>query len=356
MRLWTRVRPLVCFASALACAAAPAWSGTILPDPEVLSAASISGDASSVVCGVYSTGNFGTVCNFNAVAGPTLQGEDTSTGSGGTASVSGAAETLVFQFGTTPVTVLGSGSASAAARTRAWENRARASASDAVPTIGNAEPDNVAGFTASERLFDYGVSASASSLWTDHLTFQGGLLGNNALLRFALEGSAHVSQNGPSPNPEPGRMSFEFMLFDPDVSLDPNDGLFQAYGSLVFTGEGSFDETLDVVIPFVPGKTYLAMGLLTVEASAGGANDVQCDANGNHCVVGRQGSYASADYDFFDTVAVSSLFVPEGVTALGFGGAALPFSVVTVPEPSGAALLLLGLGALAGRRRPRRGA
>jgi hypothetical protein len=100
------------------------------------------------------------------------------------------------------------------------------------------------------------------------------------------------------------------------------------------------------------GVPQQATGVLTVNATSNAYFDIDRDVPPEGYDIIGTGFDGVVHADFFSTVQIQQLIVPAGATAVGEGGAPLPFAVVAVPEPQTYALFALGLGVvlLAARR------
>jgi|GEM_PF-5981532 len=253
----------------------------------------------------------------------------------------------------------------ASARAAVWENHAAVHAAATTGAVGG--PDPTAGQTTYWSTL---ATAEADSRWTDEITF-GGSAGGTATFDVAVEGSGLLDGLGAS-----GQLVYQLSFYDPALAPGPKGPIPQARlvvevdpsavaapGCLAVTpafttcefGPGALDEVAQVSLAFEAGKTYAAAGSLLLSAQAQAQWPIDCPigASGPDCSVGDPSS-AGVDLAFGESVRVTRLDVPPGTTALGFGGAALPFPV---PEPERALLVAVGAAVLlvAGRAPRRRG-
>lgn len=219
--------------------------------------------------------------------------------------------------------------ASARAQTDAFSNRVRVSAlggdSVGMDSFGNTIARGGEGI------------ASAYSRWTAPMTLAGGVGSGVAFLRVALTGS--IDRDGRTP--EVAGASVGFTL---------TSGIQSSYG---YTDDGVFDDTRDFAVLFQHGVPFQLVGELAADASVTTQPSFISEGgqDGSDVIVTFDANVA---VDFFGTARVVRLIVPVGTTAVGAGGAALPFPVVAVPEPGAALLMSLGLAAVALVAAPRR--
>jgi hypothetical protein len=314
-----------------------------LPLPELESSAFARVETSSQLCATDSSSSL--FCNIDVLVAdfPGTGGETT-----GTERVEAFAEDEAYSrvlsidpMGN-PVVVAnvpGTGTrASASAQTDFWVNRASASASgDRAISAG----EDLIDFAHETRYTDTFAEAQALSRWLTHLTFAGGSGSGSATLQFAISGGAEAFGALPS------GAEFRFALIDPGASDHEGDDVLVAEEFFGTSESGPVAFDLRVDLPFHYGRTYLAVGELSVLASGGGGTQIVCEGAAGPCVVAGP-VFSSSDYDFFSTVAATRLIVPPGTLAFGPEGASLPFSVV--PGPALLPTLALALAALGSAR------
>jgi hypothetical protein len=320
-----------------------------LPLPELESSAEALVSTNSALCAVNSS--FTLVCNINALTRdfPGTSGETTGTGRVDAFAQDAAySQVLSVDANGDPVLIANvpgtQTTASASAQTDFWVNRARARVRGDLAVSGG---EDMIDFGSETRYTDASAAAGALSRWLTHLTFEGGSGSGSATLQFAISGEVELTDAALSD------ATFRFALIDPGASDDEGDDVVVAEESFATSQSGPVAFDLLVNFPFHYGRTYLAVGELSLLASGGGTTPIACEDVAGPCVVGSLPVLIHSDYDFFSTVAATRLIVPPGTTALGPEGTHLPFSVVPGPAPLPAlalALAALGLAPWSRRR------
>jgi len=325
-------------------------------------------EASSQLCGSVSSGTVGSTryaCNQNNTGRVFVEDQETTDAAGEEVHVSGQGEAYGYFVNDTIgiIEIPGSPLATeATAHTNAFSNHAFARTVAFSSVTGG---EDIIGMGDETRYNDSTATAEAWSQWAEEITFTGGTTLGQGAMRFAIDGAISVSSYGDPfiehTQPEGASVAFEAfngnvganeMIFALDVF--DSEGNFVTGGRYLAYSNGNVSDELTVFVPFQYGETYTFVGTLGVYSYGYGLNNLSCEivaGGGQNCSV--QGSEGTdGTLDFANTVSVESLTLPVGASAVGTGGATLPFPIL-VPEPASAGLLALGVAALAWRRERR---
>lgn len=244
----------------------------------------------------------------------------------------------------------------------------------AVATARTDYGSNRATVYAGSLNYDVVSSARALSYWQDEWTFTGVQPGDVVTLRFRLDGNwTNVSG-----------LAYRFGVFDPTLpfSLGPDElAPGAAYGHPIemeavataseflaadqrgfqfappsalsfddpadWTEGGTIDWSFDLQWQPVEGRTYTLASALDLFVSI---RDGLVDPTSQDTTPAG----VAARAEFGNTVALTEVVLPDGVSLSSSAGAV--YNIAAVPEPDVWAMLLAGLGVLAGVARRRRGA